>query len=572
MPDQTKSADRVELWIAAVDQTADATHWSGSTEIARGAKLVSQVLASCGMAPVTASTLTVEGLRQFLARWSRREGSLRSILVWTGHGREWDTQHILVTAETEAQPTTDTVIYTADLSRTIIAEARRRSIATRADGALSWAVVVLDCCAADHGLREIVRLLTDPGRPLPVPVAVLATTTGGAGYAGGFASGLRQAVEEVGWEERNSREISVLTVLRKAGDQLETGAVLAADQFDFKEHGPKITNPRYEGGAVGPLVPQRFVGRRSEKRAVRDWLRRAPRGVYVISGEAGVGKTALIAELAASSKGGHVVLSLVQRTLGQALLLLERAYEAYLPGEALDRVERVTQAMAAAARELGRITVYADSLAEAVDPVQLAGTLVARLARTDAVRVIVEVPTGAPVLHNALGTVDRMRILGPVGLEDRTRYVTEVVTEVPEAVARDLAGRQPNFADLRDAVAQRVVDPEVDPSEELRRRFEGFDAATIQLLQALRLSRGSGLPRENDVWRAVADALGNAAVKSDHVDAALDRHGSVAGASVRTTASARLPSGSPTCATRSSCRGSRAPGTGHRRTCRSWRL
>ncbi len=612
--------------MIAIDRYEDVA-WK-ALPLAERPRLLEQRLSGCGAVhpPLIPADHRAETLREFLREWSARgERPAGAFIYWGGHGESDGTHHWLLGSDSKCPAADTDGLETADLARYLRTDARRTPVAD-ADGQQRWTVVVLDCCGAGAGAMQLAGALYS--RPLVAPGvwAVLGTQGDASAYTDYFAAALVGALDTF---VETDRDIPLRGLLHEIAGRLPAGAELAMRN---SQADPRLLNPRYidadvsmsldvrdelrgltakldrspatrsirgEGhirlrGAERPratdFLPQAqgaelgelawyFTGRTEETRSIVHWLRTAPGGMLVVTGPAGVGKSALLGRVltlsdarlvAALQRGGQVGQIAADLRAPEAILdavvhlggLSLADAVAQLADALLDDLAPATAAELVDALRTNRLrrTVLVDALDEARDAVAIARELLAPLAGIAGVRVLVgtrrsssealDRPRGRErEVLDALGagTDDTLELANDgdaVAEYARARlrraqnspYATRV--QLADALAAAIAAHDQPFLFARLAVAELLARPLVAPGNELERLLSGGhrglfaaacqrlaegSAATLVLLRALAFGLGHGLPRADRVWATVAEAIAGSTrtIEASDVDSAL---------------------------------------------------
>ncbi|MCX5046246.1 hypothetical protein OG921_24035 [Aldersonia sp. NBC_00410] len=309
-----------------------------------------------------------------------------------------------------------------------------------------------------------------------------------------------------------------------------------------------------------------FQGRGAETRSVAGWLARRERGMRVITGPAGSGKSALL---------GHLVVHAnptLRTALHAAGVLQLLPSDQKLPDNAFDLILHLTGAStqevigrlahgigadSPPSREVGPaahwlakqfashapVTILVDALDEAVDPLSVARTVLRELAAVPTVRLLVgtrastreqpDRPAPDTDLLDALGAGDDNLVRvdrDPDAIYDyvRDRLRTAASNgEIPasmqvDAFAKAVQARDPQFLFARLAVHEVIANPAwhapVSWADLLKgnhqhlfglavARLAAARASYPMLLAALAFARGRGVPVADDIWATTARAI-----------------------------------------------------------------
>jgi DNA-binding SARP family transcriptional activator/tetratricopeptide (TPR) repeat protein len=326
--------------------------------------------------------------------------------------------------------------------------------------------------------------------------------------------------------------------LAAAGDR--AGAVITAREVTGRlrtelgvQPGPllraAIAEARGPGGAASPAVPAQprpLFGRAPELRALTAaWTAaRAGHGrVVLITGEAGIGKTRLVAELArrAGNAGARTAVGAGVDVGGQAPLAIWQ--------ELAPQLARTAPEQADWPAELGRLAPdLAARLGRDAPPPAVASPELERLRLFDAVLRLVEwAASGRPVLlvaedvHRA--DPASMQLCAHIGRRLSARPVLLVLTRrdrpdrpAADALLADLAGRGVEVAELElgplseaevAAVARSVAELTDDAVEQVVRAADGNPLLAVESARALAVGRSAPPQNLRAAVRAAAGTL-----------------------------------------------------------------
>jgi WD40 repeat protein len=256
---------------------------------------------------------TVGAIVTRLSEWAKPATSRSSVLFWAGHGfSNGQTAHLVAPGESPGGM--DHTVSPEMLAGYIRDECKRRS-------APHWAIVVIQACGAGHVARRVWEYLEREMATAGV-VLVAAGPEQGDGYAGNFLAALdpvlarptsndkvfslddfthelKKRMEAAGGRVRSGllhgrlgnflpvRTIGPITApvdvyreLRAALDGLPAGSDL------------RFVNPGL-GVAVGEFGWY-FSGRHADRTAILDWLTNRDHGLFVLTGDSGCGKSAIL--------------------------------------------------------------------------------------------------------------------------------------------------------------------------------------------------------------------------------------------------------------------------------------
>ncbi|WP_326760733.1 AAA family ATPase [Streptomyces phaeochromogenes] len=516
-----------------------------------------------------------------LGSWARPPAPRSSLLYWAGHGQALGPKAWLATADSP-DPMTEGAVNPESFAEYVISEWRRRSADEEA-----WALVVIEACGAKRFVEAMLSCLYAEGSM--DRLAVIGVAGYGAGYLGDFQRVLSDAL--AGYSD-NDEAIHLRDLVGRIQDRLGdrgmvgdlglyraaplprrrrlTGPVTApldvyGELRDFvatlspDERGHFL--PKAQGAEQGELAWY-FVGRRQESAEIARWLHTAREGMFVVTGQAGSGKSALLgnvvvqtnpelsALLARAGMGDstgfddvpppHVfdaVLHLTGATTGEVVQQLAAALG---PDTAIEDAERLAEVLK---DRQAPFTVLADALDEAQDPLAVARGTLARIAGIDGVRVLVgtrsstkEGPDspadGDQDILDALGGTGRRIVVGADRAAAEEYVRRRLLAAFPDAaeaeldsVCQEIGSRERHFLYARLAVHELIARPELMTAghrgqrlDLLAQDYRAIFAAAVArlsrrnqafapLLEALALSQGRGLPRTDGVWPVAARAL-----------------------------------------------------------------
>jgi hypothetical protein len=364
-----------------------------------------------------------------------------SVLYWVGHGWSDGQRSALAHAHSPA------AVGAAGVAPQQLAYAlrsRRALLDAVFEGGDEddWAMVVVDACRSSQVVDAITKALLDEGAPQRV--LVVAVTAEGATPLGRFTNALQNVLLD-------SFKADQRIPLRDLAAQLEQvlGDVnvyerrignAALTRRDPPWKGAPMDTIRHLEDVLSDLSPDQryhflvkargaelgevswfFEGRHEETAEITTWLRDAGSGMFIVSGRAGSGKSALLGNLLVHSlpdlrealanrglitlpapdelpaaKVFDVVihlsgLNLIQTTrriaVGAGLGNLPSQTDPSL-GIATD-IDWLVESLSARPGQDRPLTVLVDALDEAVDPLGIASSLLARIAVLPGVRVLV---------------------------------------------------------------------------------------------------------------------------------------------------------------------------------------
>ncbi|WAZ21741.1 ATP-binding protein [Streptomyces cinnabarinus] len=525
-----------------------------------------------------------------LRAWAHPPAPRSSMLYWAGHGQALGPKAWLAVEDTP-DPMTVNALNPASFAEYVIEEWRHRSLDEEA-----WALVVIEACGAKRFVEILLSRLYDEGGL--DRLAVIGVGGYGAGYLGKFRQVLSDALS--GYSD-NDEAIQLRDLVGRVQDRLGdsgmvadlglyqapplprrrlTGPVTApldvyAELRDFvatltpDERGHFL--PKAQGAEQGELAWY-FMGRREEGARIAEWLHTATRGMLVVTGEAGSGKSALLGNVVVQANPElSALLARAGMTDGPGMETLPppHVFDAvlHLTGAtttdvvrqlaADDSVEDADQLVALLSERETPFTVLVDALDEAQDPLVVARGTLARIAEIDGVRVLIgtrgstkegpDSPAGEDTdILDALGSPpERVTVERDSAAADeyvRRRLLAgfpEIDMAELDAVRREIEARERHFLYARLAVHELMARPELLRSANREQRGELLahdyralfaaavsrlgdrDPAYAPLLEALALGQGRGLPRTDGVWQIAARTLDSAAIDEAAVDALL---------------------------------------------------
>jgi WD40 repeat protein/DNA-binding SARP family transcriptional activator len=340
-----------------------------------------------------------------------------------------------------------------------------------------------------------------------------------------------------------------------------------------------------QGGEHGELS-WFFEGRENELAQISAWLHEADSGLLAVTGRAGAGKSALLGTVLVRSLPA-LRDALARRGLTasgpEVAALPESVFDAVILLSGLDLAQALTRTASAAgigplpsdrdpeadvasdldflagqlADRAGPFTLLADALDESADPLDIARSLLARMAALPGVRVLVgtrgstseapDTPASDQDLLDALGTgtagsrviwvgrdqqaigryvTGRLRAARDYGVAGRAvPHLREVSDQDIARVADEVADRGQEFLFAQLAVYELIADPRLlapglagsrgqllegshqDLFGRALHRLAGQDDRYPVLMRALSLARGRGIPEADGLWAAIAAAL-----------------------------------------------------------------
>lgn len=531
-----------------------------------------------------------------LGEWARRHTEC-SVLYWVGHGSELALAHRFSPNPIGAKGTTPEVI----------AEAIAERFPELGD---HWAIVIIDACSSTQfvqALSNAVDRLSDTK-----PVLLVGTSGDGPTNLGRFTKHLRSILRGV---YRSDQRIELWDLTRQLRRRLSDNAEVVAKRVEDAElvriAGPPVTGapidviddvqaalaslsdderahfiPKSQGGEWGEQSWY-FRGRQEESTLIAKWLRRSPNGMLVVTGAAGSGKSALLGHLLVQSRPAlrdvlvrHRLLTIAPETqrppdnvfdavvqltgMGTTAAIGRFSSDLRLgnpPGDTgiAGQLEWLTSRLS----EHAPLTIMADALDEAVDPLAMADALIRAIAAVPDVCVVVgtrrstlEGPdrsAGSDTnLLDALAAKDTpaepattvvvaadSRAIGEYVAARLTRALEQghLTASVADVITTSVAigASQREFLYARLAVHELLANPELlSPSARdslLSADHRGLFARAVArlsarrpqfgpLLRSLAFARGRGLPIKDGVWTELANTLADDAkpITDDHID------------------------------------------------------
>jgi WD40 repeat protein len=371
--------------------------------------------------------------QQLITSWAGA-GERNSVVLWIGHGTSDGADAWLATHETPAP------ITASGINPRTIADLIRLQWLRREPRPGKWAMVVIEACGAGTFVTKVAAALYDmPDRPQRLALVGLgsadgATTLGGFGRilratlasytdndgdeigAAEFISNLRVRIDDAGEvvdrgmhraEPLHRRRLLPVSVTAPLDVYADLQTYLAALPADERRH----FIPKAQGAEQGELAWY-FVGRHAERTEISTWLRDRSSGLFIVTGPAGSGKSALLGNLLIYSNktlrelligtgqlepvpeweqppddAFDTVVHLTGMTVHQLLTRLADA--AGLPWSRLRPAERTSHALVRLLKDRGRpFTVLADALDEAQDPYAIARHVLTDVAAVPGCRVV----------------------------------------------------------------------------------------------------------------------------------------------------------------------------------------
>ena len=520
-----------------------------------------------------------------LRSWVDRTAA-SGVLVWLGHGVSDGDDAWLASFETP-DPINGNGIVPKTLADQINSDWRRR-----ADDDSAWSLVVIEACGAGTFVNGLLSLVA---RNNPRRLVLIGVGGDGAAYLGRFGDALHDTIEsytvndeairlrdfigrledflpdEIVFPVRIDARL-VLPLQQIIGTPVSAPIDIYAALVEFlatlspDERGHFV--PKAQGAEHGEFAWY-FVGRAEERRRISAWLRENQGGMLVVTGRAGVGKSALLGNLLVYSnpglrqlliRGGHLemvsendrppddafdaAVHLTGVTTSEVVRKLADAAGVKVPTSESAEFGQDLEVLLSSLH--GRsFTILVDALDEAQEPATIASTVLRRLAALPRIRIIVGTRASTKEGPDQPYTADR-DILDALGRANTSTmyverdpaaiavYVKRRLTASAGAALRDagidevaalIHGRDREFLFARLAIHELIARRELlSPArrEELEELLGGdhrvlFAAAVARLtagsraarplLEALAIARGRGIPRSDRVWALVAGAM-----------------------------------------------------------------
>ncbi|WP_203794812.1 AAA family ATPase, partial [Actinoplanes derwentensis] len=528
-----------------------------------------------------------DAVAERLRGWARQDTEPATVLYWAGHGWSDGTDAAL------AHHGSPEHVGVYGLKPAELAH----PIAERQDHDDDrWTIVLIEACQAAH----FVNLLNaELSRMRPVPTRVLLVGVSGRGSTrlGELTRRLRSVLDNT---FRADPTIAVHALGAELEEALQSDGIvrfLSIPRRNVLTRAPAMTIappvtvevddelrrllaelpsdelrhfvPKAQGGETGEL-PWYFEGREQEQRDLAGWLHTADRGMYVVTGAPGSGKSALLGRLVAQTNP-ELVAALIRQhlippppddhlppprvfdtallltglTAGQTIRRIADDLDLGRP-ESAETLQEQLDWLQTALSGRGPATILIDALDEAQEPIAIAQTVLPTLAAMPHTRLIVgtrrstregpDLPT--PPDQDLIDALDggdvEVTVLEVVrDPEALRRYVDRRLTHlpstdsIPDDVAATIVRRSPHFLYARLAVHEIAARPHLTTpagADDLARllggdyrtlfaqavaRLSEADPAHPALLHALAIGLGRGLPIRDGIWTRVAGALGD---------------------------------------------------------------
>jgi len=527
---------------------------------------------------------TRTGIGSRLDSWVKRPDESH-IVYWVGHGEYSDFGYYLALADSDNPLAEENSLAGTRLQANV-----RNRIAKRADGSGDgWVLLILDTCGSFEGSWAIYREFD----PRPVNVGVIGTSLGGGaafvgtfsqkfveeltGFTGNDTDGiplreLARRLEESGFPvNQNFAATARLPLPLDAAPPTRATLDIYAELKSVLDKAlPEVRNHFYakaQGAEIGEPA-WNFCGRANERRVLSAWLRAEGGGMFVVTGIAGAGKSALLGMILATAdddicKGLATLRQETipddQRPVGVTFdavahlrgLTLSDTIDAVARGLGLGGISDVDALLAAARKRTTPTFILVDALDESRDPMTIAA-LLRQLALVLGVRVLIgtrqslheDPDTPTPPNRDLLDFLDAQpehtlilqRDADAVRLYVARRLQQPDVRHLgmPAAIAAELiASHDEPFLFARLAVHEIIADPNWATSMDrltqlIGEKHRGIFARAVQrlaanepeaeaLLHALTYARGSGFPRTGGIWAMAGSALSDRPFDDNHV-------------------------------------------------------
>ncbi|MGV9635486.1 nSTAND1 domain-containing NTPase [Nocardia rhamnosiphila] len=593
-------SEGLELFPVAIGTYTHFDDLKVDTEVAEVAAALSDFDVEQVAWEVPSGQRSFDAVNARLNQWAKSARS-QTILYWVGHG--WSDGRDSGLAHSDSPP----AVRTQGVSAQRIADAITTRTGFFDDGEAagsSWVIVVVDACQSAAFVRELKVEVTRRSPDMEVGLLLIGGLAGsGATNLGRFSRELRFFLDtvcatdftiplhrmaihfETQRAEVEQKWLIDEVVLRRRHSTLVNldldtrnqllNALDALGSDELRHFLPKA----YGGEmpfAETMLGEQSwyFQGRNDETRRITEWLTRTDTGMLIVTGPAGSGKSALLGHLVvhanpslrtALHRAGlirllptseqppdnvfDIVLHLTGATTDEvvarlAALTEHRTTNAWIQSVGgLDKA--VNHLVETISRQRTRVTILVDALDEAVESLQVARRILAVLAETTGVRVVVgtrasthespDLPAPDTDLLDAL----RVRHTTTVPITAAPTAVASYVrqrlrsartslkdpsgTEIDvESLVADVRRREPQFLFARLLVHELLADPQQRTPAAWTRLLAGehrslFATAVDRLtaeqpahfavLKALAFARGRGLPAADDIWVTAAHAI-----------------------------------------------------------------
>lgn len=434
--------------------------------------------------------------------------------------------------ETGTEPNAYDAFKTETLSDALLADWRQRS-----EDDSSWAIVILDCCASDVGVTNLIHKLTASAYGRPRRLQLFPVTAQGASHSGRFVDALESNLNPPRFTV-NDQRVPLQELFRRISSELgiepdgslpsnaelinplsrPSPVTMTLDAYQeieraltgWSREGRTHFMAKAQGSEVGEPA-WHFCGRTQELKVLSEWLNNSATGIRVVTGDAGSGKSAILGHLAVLADHNLVEAMRSAKLYDQALpfpIPPDGVFDAmiHLTGKTLvdclqdlkripvleeslktapNKVESVLHGLRDAGQKL---TILTDALDESQEPLTIADFF-RRAAAIPQIRILVgtrrslsegldqPVPRHQHELIDALGADDQSLI--EVGLDP---------TASGEYVRRRLSVSRSPYSHRKgsiDAIVRRI--------EEARQPFLFARLATAELLARPAVAPGDQL-------------------------------------------------------------------------------
>lgn len=519
-------------------------------------------------------------INKALESWVART-SQSHIFYWIGHG-EWDGNDYLLALADSSEPLSERNSFAcSQLAGALRDQLDRRQVDECLD---NWVLVILDTCGSGPGAWELFSSFPRG----PTNVGIIAAAREGAAYTGRLADVLVDLLST--FTPNDSAGIKLLELMRRLEDNpsrsagLETyykfspSAVIrplpeapppiqaTVDVYRelrdvLNSASPELRNHFYakaQGTEIGELA-WHFTGRIDERRRTSNWLQEANDGMFVVTGLAGSGKSAMLGMLLATANNDVIsaldrigydpipedvrpsgvkfdaVIHARGRTVNDIVASLSAAFDL----DATDDLDALIEDLHT--RE-SRTTILIDAVDESRDPLTIAAAI-RRIASASGVRVLVgtrqsthedpdhPIPTDSAIL-DALAAPPEF-VLRLQSDRDAVRtYVSSRLTAAIRGIIREdriahlsdvVAGYDQPFLFARLAVRELIAELDLTYDDDKLGRVLGSGHSGIlahavmrladtapraeALLHALAYARGNGFPRTGGIWAIAGSAV-----------------------------------------------------------------
>ncbi len=445
--------------------------------------------------------------------WARGQAPTDSVVFfWSGHGQVEDGHYLLTRDSPSSGFNTYNAVRSAELGALITKELRAKRV-----------LVVLDTCYAGLGASDVFKRAFDildyqthfspEGRKVCVIASSLPLEPARDGaFARALVSLLREGSPERLWSEQ-TEFITPEELFTAIEAELDRRGIQRPDMKAGRPLGPLIPNPRYRpsvpdedvetkrrrwlrAGAVDEHLVHaargievgetgwHFTGRTDLLRRIVSWLRDADRGMFVVTGSAGTGKSALLGRIVtlsvpelremAEREGGlvgsqpdtlppphgiDVAIFARNKTVDDCVRAIASGFSIPMPPGGWDVMDLMIEEVGRIAR-IKLVTIVVDGLDEARrgQVTAIASVLLRPLAAQPGVRVLIGTrpdraggPMPAPGAEHwvlkALGQAERAALEDePDAKDDLFKYALRRLTEPTDSPLREHPDRAAEIA------------------------------------------------------------------------------------------------------------------------------